>query len=74
MNFDNHIPGARRDEPTPANMTKRQVIRELQRRGWTDITLYGRFSIEATSPKGERGLYDPRDLLVEIISEESISR
>jgi hypothetical protein len=47
-------------------MTKQQAIKELKRRGWTDITPAGKFSVWATSPKGHRGLYDPRDLLAEL--------
>jgi hypothetical protein len=47
-------------------MTKQQAIKELKRRGWTNITPQGKFNVEATSPKGERGLFDPRDLLAEL--------
>ena len=46
-------------------MTKQQAIRTLTQRGWK-IEPEGRSSVWATDPAGQRGLYDPRDLLAEL--------
>ena len=51
---------------TVQNSTKAQALAELKRRGWTDIVPNGKFSVYATSPDGQRGLFDPRDLLTEL--------
>ena len=48
-------------------MTKAQAIRRLVKLGWTvEPASHSRFLVWATSPQGERGLFDPRDLLIEL--------
>lgn len=47
-------------------MTKQQAIRKLIELGCTNIVPDGKFCIWATLPSGERGLFDPRDLLAEL--------
>ena len=47
-------------------MTKQQVIKKLVKMGCTDIRPSGKFCIECTTPSGHRGLFDPRDLLMEL--------
>jgi len=54
-------------------MTKQKAIKELVKLGWTDIVPDGRFCVYATSPSGSRGLFDPKDLLTEILSKSTIS-
>jgi len=44
-------------------MTKQQTIKKLETLGVSNIVLDGKFCIYATLPSGERGLFDPRDLL-----------
>jgi len=48
-----------------------RALKELAARGWTNIVRDGRFGIWATSPSGSRGLFDPRDLLRELLDEEA---
>lgn len=47
------------------HMTKQQVIRALHALGVTDIVPHGKYQVEATVGT-HRGLYDPRDLLIEL--------
>jgi hypothetical protein len=48
-------------------MTKQQAIKALVKIGWTNIRPEGRFSIWATSPAGQVGLFNgPRELLADI--------
>ena len=56
-------------------MTKQQAIKALIKMGCTEIVPSGKFSIWATIPAGiagisseQRGLFDPRDLLIELVS------
>lgn len=49
------------------DVTKAQAIAALRALGWT-VEPEGRFSVWATDSSGRRGLYDPRDLLIELRS------
>jgi hypothetical protein len=54
-----------------ARLTKAQAIRELERRGWTQVVSErpGSSSVWAVSPDGYRCLGDPRDLLREHLAQ-----
>jgi hypothetical protein len=51
----------------PARLTKQQAIKKIEEFGYTNIEPKGKYSIRATNPEGIEGVFDPRDLLRELL-------